>query len=386
MASVDLEGSGEACCSDEEGDKRNGIASGNSNADGDGVVRLPDPYDEEKYPDRQGEDPDRLSVKQVAENGKGSRSAEEVEQQQETDPDRLSVTGFAENGKGDEVAEEDEQQPERDPDRLPVTEVAENGKGSRSPEEVEQQQETDPDRLSVTGFAENGKGDEVAEEDEQQPERDPDRLPVKEVAQNGKGDKVQGQEQEEAENDSEVDGDGDDDDADDDDEEEGDEDDEDEDEEVVGALDWCDLRDDLQSRGRLHGSGSYGGGYSVQNRPNAFGGAHSHNAGSAGPTPSGMLQPRGVRNQHKFAGRIHVGPLEAGKVSAYEIGATSVKECSRREVEGRVRVVDKSDRATVEQALDPRTRMVLFKMLHKGVFCEINGCISTGKEERTRPQ
>jgi serine/threonine-protein kinase RIO1 len=32
------------------------------------------------------------------------------------------------------------------------------------------------------------------------------------------------------------------------------------------------------------------------------------------------------------------------------------------------------------QAIDPRTRMVLFKMLNRGVFDNINGCISTGKE------
>ena len=32
------------------------------------------------------------------------------------------------------------------------------------------------------------------------------------------------------------------------------------------------------------------------------------------------------------------------------------------------------------QAIDPRTRMVLFKMLNQGVFNDINGCISTGKE------
>uniref|UniRef100_A0A3P8RRF4 Serine/threonine-protein kinase RIO1 n=1 Tax=Amphiprion percula TaxID=161767 RepID=A0A3P8RRF4_AMPPE len=44
------------------------------------------------------------------------------------------------------------------------------------------------------------------------------------------------------------------------------------------------------------------------------------------------------------------------------------------------RVKDKSDRATVEQVLDPRTRMILFKMLSRGIICEINGCISTGKE------
>lgn len=32
------------------------------------------------------------------------------------------------------------------------------------------------------------------------------------------------------------------------------------------------------------------------------------------------------------------------------------------------------------QAIDPRTRMVLFKMLNRGTFSNINGCISTGKE------
>lgn len=41
---------------------------------------------------------------------------------------------------------------------------------------------------------------------------------------------------------------------------------------------------------------------------------------------------------------------------------------------------DKSDRATVEQVLDPRTRIILFKMLNRGIFYEINGCVSTGKE------
>jgi RIO kinase 1 len=40
--------------------------------------------------------------------------------------------------------------------------------------------------------------------------------------------------------------------------------------------------------------------------------------------------------------------------------------------------VDKADRATVEQALDPRTRIILFKMLNRGIFNEINGCVSTG--------
>lgn len=45
-----------------------------------------------------------------------------------------------------------------------------------------------------------------------------------------------------------------------------------------------------------------------------------------------------------------------------------------------MRAKDKSDRATVEQVLDPRTRMILFKMIQRGLINELNGCISTGKE------
>ena len=43
---------------------------------------------------------------------------------------------------------------------------------------------------------------------------------------------------------------------------------------------------------------------------------------------------------------------------------------------------DKSDRATNEQVLDPRTRLILFKMIGRGLIHEVNGCVSTGKEVR----
>ena len=45
---------------------------------------------------------------------------------------------------------------------------------------------------------------------------------------------------------------------------------------------------------------------------------------------------------------------------------------------------DKSDRATTEQVLDPRTRIILFKMIGRGLLYEVNGCVSTGKEVRDR--
>lgn len=41
---------------------------------------------------------------------------------------------------------------------------------------------------------------------------------------------------------------------------------------------------------------------------------------------------------------------------------------------------DKSDRATSEQVLDPRTRMILLQMLNRNIVSEVNGVISTGKE------
>jgi RIO kinase 1 len=43
-------------------------------------------------------------------------------------------------------------------------------------------------------------------------------------------------------------------------------------------------------------------------------------------------------------------------------------------------VSDRANRATSEQVLDPRTRMILFKLINRGLINEINGCISTGKE------
>ena len=41
---------------------------------------------------------------------------------------------------------------------------------------------------------------------------------------------------------------------------------------------------------------------------------------------------------------------------------------------------DRSDRATSEQVLDPRTRMILLQMINRNIVSEVNGCLSTGKE------
>jgi RIO kinase 1 len=48
--------------------------------------------------------------------------------------------------------------------------------------------------------------------------------------------------------------------------------------------------------------------------------------------------------------------------------------------EGQDRDKDKANRATSEQVLDQRTRMILLQMINRGVINEVHGAISTGKE------
>ncbi|KAK3592892.1 hypothetical protein CHS0354_004118 [Potamilus streckersoni] len=75
----------------------------------------------------------------------------------------------------------------------------------------------------------------------------------------------------------------------------------------------------------------------------------------------------------KYAQKINVDRYEGPARSGL---ANYTKQTEANRYRGK----DKSDRATVEQVLDPRTRMILFKLLNRGIITDINGCISTGKE------
>uniref|UniRef100_A0ABI7XMM1 Serine/threonine-protein kinase RIO1 n=1 Tax=Felis catus TaxID=9685 RepID=A0ABI7XMM1_FELCA len=77
----------------------------------------------------------------------------------------------------------------------------------------------------------------------------------------------------------------------------------------------------------------------------------------------------------KFENKINLD-----KLNVTDSVINKVTEKSRQKEADMYRIKDKADRATVEQVLDPRTRMILFKMLNRGIISEINGCISTGKE------
>ncbi|XP_061371536.1 uncharacterized protein LOC133314113 isoform X1 [Gastrolobium bilobum] len=138
------------------------------------------------------------------------------------------------------------------------------------------------------------------------------------------------------------------------------------DSEIGDALDWLDSKDEEEV---------FDGSFSLNSRrPNAHGGHHLH---------SSTLQPLSNRNQ-KFSHHIRASPLEEWEgrmnVGMSNSVTTAIRGSVRDMAIGKTKTTEKADRATVEQAIDPRTRMVLFKMLNRGVFHDINGCISTGKE------
>ncbi|XP_065223898.1 serine/threonine-protein kinase RIO1 [Planococcus citri] len=80
----------------------------------------------------------------------------------------------------------------------------------------------------------------------------------------------------------------------------------------------------------------------------------------------------------RFTHKINVEKYEGPKLPVNV--ANHLIESNRRFEADRYRRKDKQDRATVEQVMDPRTRVIIFKMLNRGLISEVNGCISTGKE------
>lgn len=137
------------------------------------------------------------------------------------------------------------------------------------------------------------------------------------------------------------------------------------------------------------GYDAYEEAYSGFNKPNAqsqltaVGGNNvGTNSGSGGPAGGTQRVSNYQPNEkllRRYSARINVEKYDPNaKMSAQ--AANRLVSFDRRQETERVRVRDKQDRATAEQVMDPRTRMILFKLLNRGLIQEINGCISTGKE------
>mmetsp|Transcript_10535 Transcript_10535/g.18625 ORF Transcript_10535/g.18625 Transcript_10535/m.18625 type:complete len:529 (-) Transcript_10535:1441-3027(-) len=77
--------------------------------------------------------------------------------------------------------------------------------------------------------------------------------------------------------------------------------------------------------------------------------------------------------------REHAHSMLEKKINLSQRAANDVKRGEKKQA-GQNRHQGRDDRATTEQVMDPRTRLIIFKMLSRGTFEEINGCISTGKE------
>lgn len=105
---------------------------------------------------------------------------------------------------------------------------------------------------------------------------------------------------------------------------------------------------------------------------------------SGGPTnsPRTASQSKNMKESYQPLDKVLKNVLDLKmKTTKYEGPSNSFFSKSERKAEAeRLRGKDKSERATSEQALDPRTRMIIFKLLGRGVIYNINGCISTGKE------
>ncbi|CDW96768.1 hypothetical protein [Sporisorium scitamineum] len=100
---------------------------------------------------------------------------------------------------------------------------------------------------------------------------------------------------------------------------------------------------------------------------------------AAGPSTGQTRTASQMESLSKFASRVRVDGMYDPSSA---IGGGVNSTVPRKALGGRdaVRIKDKADRATVEGVLDPRTMIILYKMVNRGLLEYVNGCVSTGKE------
>jgi len=107
---------------------------------------------------------------------------------------------------------------------------------------------------------------------------------------------------------------------------------------------------------------------------------------TSGDLTKSYNRQRKLNDQNATAPRINPQKPVANTKSSVDDQITSLaKHAGKIRLDGggekdKTHGKDKSDRATSEQVLDPRTRMILLQMINRGIVSEVNGCLSTGKE------
>lgn len=80
----------------------------------------------------------------------------------------------------------------------------------------------------------------------------------------------------------------------------------------------------------------------------------------------------------QYASRIHIdNQYDPSFVAGGSVDARVPRKTNRTDENRRK---DKADRATLQQVLDPRTLLILYKMIKRELLEQVNGCVSTGKE------
>ena len=81
----------------------------------------------------------------------------------------------------------------------------------------------------------------------------------------------------------------------------------------------------------------------------------------------------------RYESVVSLGPM-GGSASLSQSAGASLRATERKAGQAKQIGITRDTRATCEQVLDPRTRLLLFKLINSGMLTSINGCVSTGKE------
>ena len=106
--------------------------------------------------------------------------------------------------------------------------------------------------------------------------------------------------------------------------------------------------------------------------------SHDHSAPSDDAAMHSSKTAAQIAALSKYTARIHIDDAyDPSRVAGGSVDARVPRKTNKLEVNRRK---DKADRATLQQVLDPRTLLILSKMIRRELISEVNGCISTGKE------
>lgn len=94
----------------------------------------------------------------------------------------------------------------------------------------------------------------------------------------------------------------------------------------------------------------------------------------------GVLHAGGKESAlERGSAKLHMEPRLASSTAMSHFARNDAERAERAACR-EARHTGRDDRSTSEQVMDPRTRLILFKLLSRGIFESIDGCLSTGKE------